>query len=655
MCGIAGFWRPGPMIAEAAEDEVRGMARTIGHRGPDDDGIWCDAAAGIVLAHRRLSIVDLSPEGHQPMSSRDGHRVIVFNGEIYNFQELRAELDRGGGADWRGHSDTEVMLAAIGRWGVRRALERMTGMFAFVLWDRRSRTLVLARDRFGEKPLYYGWSGSTFFFASELKALRASPAFRAEIDREALALYARHACVPAPRSIYRGIRKLTPGHVLEIPEAQLNRRETVPSQAYWSLAAAVERGRSQPFAGSEAQAADALHALLGGVVKSQMVADVPLGAFLSGGIDSSTIVALMQAAGSRPVKTFTIGFREGDYDEAADARAVAAHLGTDHTEWILSPEEARAVVPRLAHLYDEPFADSSQIPTHLVSALARRHVTVSLSGDAGDEVFGGYNRHRLASRLDAWGRRTPAALRQAAAALLRGIPPGAWDAAARTASRVVPSLSVHRAVGDRVHKLAGLLGAADASRLYEQLTSIWPEGLVRGSGTAASDWLSMDVPAGLTSAESMMFRDTLGYLPDDILVKVDRAAMGTSLETRVPFLDHRVVEFAWTLPASFKVDGRRGKKILREVLFRHVPRELVERPKMGFGIPLDAWLRGPLREWAESLLDEARLRREGFLDPMPIRRCWTEHQSGARNWQHRLWVVLMFEAWLDTWGRGLTG
>jgi len=654
MCGIAGFWQVGPLDSECAARDARRMASAIAHRGPDDEGVWNDADAGIVFAHRRLSIVDLSPEGHQPMHSRSGDRVIVFNGEIYNFEALRAELDREGAQPWRGHSDTEVLLAAIERWGVRAAVERLVGMFAFALWDRGTRTLTLARDRFGEKPLYYGWSGGTFLFASELKAIRAHPSFRASVDPAALAHYMRHACVAGPRSIYQGIARLAPGHLLELDESRLRAADTPPSRAYWSLVDVARAGQAHPFEGTAAEAAEALARVLSDAVRAQMVADVPLGAFLSGGIDSSTIVALMQAGSPRPVRTFTIGFKEGDYDEAADARAVAAHLGTEHTEWILSPEEARTVVPKLPMLYDEPFADSSQIPTHLVAMLARRHVTVSLSGDAGDELFGGYNRHRLANRLGRFSARVPGAVRRTLASALRAVPPAGWDAAARAGAMAWPALRRRKAIGDRVHKLAGLLAVEEAGGLYGQLTSFWSADVLRIAASEPSPWLAAPVPEAASLPERMMLLDALGYLPDDILVKVDRVAMGVSLETRVPFLDHRVAEFAWRLPLARKLDDRSGKKILRDVLYRHVPRALVDRPKMGFGIPLDAWLRGPLRAWAEERLDPRRLAAQGWFDATVVRRHWDEHVSGARNWQHHLWIVLMFQVWLDAWGEGLT-
>ncbi|MFO1321994.1 MAG: asparagine synthase (glutamine-hydrolyzing) [Burkholderiales bacterium] len=654
MCGIAGFWRTPPIDAQAMTAAGAAMAEAIRHRGPDDDGVWCDANAGIVLAHRRLAILDVSPEGHQPMVSASGRFVIVFNGEIYNFAELREALERTDPSlPWRGHSDTEVMLAAFERWGVEASIVRMAGMFAFALWDREARTLTLGRDRFGEKPLYYGWSRGVFLFASELKALRAHRDFEARIDRRALAAYGRFACVPGSDSIYAGISKLLPGHVVTFDETRFARRESGRPVPYWSLDEVVRCGQADRFTGNGEEAANALEELLRRTVRAQSVADVPLGAFLSGGIDSSLVVALMQSVAARPVRTFTIGFDESDYDEAADARAVARHLGTHHTEWTLSATEARAVIPELPRLYDEPFADSSQIPTHLVARLARQHVTVSLSGDAGDEMFGGYNRHRLANRLERTGARVPLPLRRLAARGVLAVAPGTWDRLVRAGSRFVPPLARHKATGDRLHKLAGLLDASEPGQWYERLTSFWSSGLVIDGGDPSHAWSRAGTRLNVSLPERMMILDSLGYLPDDILVKVDRAAMATSLETRVPFLDHRVAEFAWRLPLQHKLDSRSGKKILRRLLHRYVPATLVDRPKMGFGIPLDQWLRGPLRPWAESLLAEDRLRREGFFDPAVVRARWIEHVSGVRNWQHHLWIVLMFESWLDTWGPGL--
>lgn len=655
MCGITGFL--GFPAEASAGDVLRSMAAAIAHRGPDDDGYWLDAENEVALGHRRLSIVDLSPNGHQPMVSADGRFVIAFNGEIYDFREVRSELEACGLAPpWRGHSDTEVVLAAISAWGVERALQRFTGMFALALWDRAARKLVLARDRIGEKPLYYGWAGRTFFFGSELKALRRWPRWQPEIDRGSIALLMRHDYVPAPYSIYRGVFKLVPGTYLEVSLDDARRgpgsdpREPLPSRVYWSLRDTVRSAAGERFAGTDHEAADELERLLRLSIGRQMVADVPLGAFLSGGVDSSTVVALMQAQSNAPIRTFTIGFHEDSYDEAVHARAVARHLGTDHTELYVTPAEAMSVVPDLPALYDEPFADPSQIPTHLVSRMARSHVTVSLSGDAGDELFGGYNRYFIGRRL--WDRigRIPGGLRRAASRGLTALPPETWDGFFARIGPVLPRAARQRNPGDKLHKLAEILDAAGSEDFYRGLVSHWrkPASLVLGSREPRT---ILDLPGQWPPlddfTERMMFLDSVSYLPDDILVKVDRAAMGVSLETRVPLLDQRIVEFAWRLPLAMKVRNGTGKWLLRQVLYRHVPRELIERPKMGFGVPIDRWLRGPMREWAESLLDERRLRSEGWFDPGQVRAAWADHLSGRRNWQYHLWDVLMFQAWLD--------
>lgn len=645
MCGITGFLSRHEIDSAAAYDTVVAMADTVAHRGPDDHGAWVDAEAGIALGHRRLSIVDLSPNGHQPMASASGQWVVSYNGEIYNFPELRRELESLGHR-FRGHCDTEVLLAAVEQWGVHAALERFNGMFAFALWDRRERVLHLARDRAGEKPLYYGWMGDTLVFGSELKALRRHPEFRAEIDRDALVLFLCYAYIPAPYSIYRDVLKLIPGTVLSISPSSRRLPQPVP---YWSAKDVVERATAQPFPGSVDDAIAELDALLRDAVRMRMVADVPLGAFLSGGIDSSTVVALMQAQSSRPVRTFTIGFAEDTYNEATHAAAVARHLGTEHTELYVTPSEAMTVIPRLPTMYDEPFADASQIPTHLVSALARRDVTVSLSGDAGDELFGGYNRHTWGARI--WRRVgwMPRGARHALAAGMTAISPRGWKSIFGMLGPVLPSAV--RARSDAVHKLARVLGSQSADALYVGLASQWsvPQAVVVGA-TAVPPTLISD-PAAWPSvqdfAQRMMFLDLVTYLPDDILAKVDRAAMAVSLETRLPLLDPRVIEFAWRLPISLKVRGTVGKWALRQVLHRYVPRELVERPKMGFGVPIGTWLRGALRDWAESLLDESRLRSEGFFDPLPVRKRWDEHLSLAFDRQYDLWNVLMFQAWLE--------
>jgi asparagine synthase (glutamine-hydrolysing) len=650
MCGIAGFLDSARRAGanEAAETAGR-MADALINRGPDDSGSWADGEAGIALAHRRLSILDLSPQGHQPMHSACGRYVIAFNGEIYNFGEIRQELEQAGQIAWRGHSDTEVMLAAIARWGLEDAVRRFAGMFAFALWDRERRTLHLVRDRLGEKPLYYGWAGSTLLFGSELKALRRHPAWRGTVDRNALTLLLRHGYVPAPYSIHEGIFKLMPGSVLSIPMDTPAGAELVPKR-YWSALEAAAAGVAAPYTGSEAEAIAQLDCLLRRSVQQQMVADVPLGAFLSGGFDSSTVVALMQAQSSQQVQTFTIGFNEEGYNEAEHAKAVARHLGTDHTELYVTSQEAMDVIPRLATLYDEPFADSSQIPTFLVSQLARRSVTVSLSGDGGDELFAGYNRYF-------WGRNIwrrvgwiPHRLRGAAAAGLTALSPQTWNRLFDAAGPLLPAGLRQRMPGDKLHKLAEIMDVRTPEEMYLGLVSLWknPAAIVPGAREPATVMTEPIQGANFPDfVQRMMYLDTVSYLPDDILVKVDRASMGVSLEARVPFLDHRVLEFAWQLPMSMKIRDGKGKWILRQLLGRHVPPQLMERPKMGFGVPLDVWLRGPLRPWAESLLDESRLRAEGYFDPAPIRAKWAEHLSGKRNWQHHLWCVLMFQAWLE--------
>jgi len=645
------------MNGDALRTTASTMAAALRHRGPDDAGAWADETAGVALGHVRLAVLDLSPAGHQPMVSVSGRYVIAFNGEIYNHLDLRAELEAAGAAPaWHGHSDTETLLASITNWGVVPTLRRCVGMFSIALWDTQARTLTLVRDRFGEKPLYFGWAGSgdarALVFASELKALRAYPGFDAPVCRQALAHYLRLMYVPAPMSIYHGIYKLAPGCLLTLtgpPAAQGPSTPLIPGaefgtmalRRWWSLAQAVDDGARQPL--SEDEALPALEAQLREAVRSQSLADVPLGAFLSGGVDSATIVALMQSESSRPVTTFTIGFEEAGFDESPHARSVAQHLGTDHHELYVTAAQTREVIPRLPSMYDEPFADSSQIPTHLVCRAARSHVTVALSGDAGDELFGGYNRYFWGPRL--WQRigALPHGLRQAAARGVQMVPPMVWDA-------VLGKAGVVR-LGEKLHKLGRALnGARTVDDLYANLVGEWPAGHGLVAGTSGSLLAPYPWPErGLDGAAGrMMYRDALSYLPDDILCKVDRAAMAVSLETRVPFLDHRVAELAWRLPMHLKIRGNEGKWALRQVLYKYVPRELIERPKAGFAIPVGQWLRGPLRPWAEALLDEKRLRHEGYLDPAPIRKVWQQHLSGRYDWTGRLWAVLMFGAWLET-------
>ncbi len=646
MCGLAGFIDISrQMSVEQMKAVVQDMSNTLHHRGPDDGGLWVDAQNHVALGHRRLAIIDISPEGHQPMLSANDRYALVFNGEIYNFLELRRELERLG-YRFRGHSDTEVMLASFSEWGLERSVKRFNGMFAFALWDRQERLLHLGRDRIGEKPLYYGWMGQIFLFGSELKALKACPYFQAEIDRNALTLFLRFNCIPAPYSIYKNIYKLPPGTVLTW-NGQDAHPEPVP---YWSVKEAAESGVAEPFLGGETEAVTQMEELLREAVGLRMVADVPLGAFLSGGIDSSTVVALMQAQSSQPVKTFTIGLYEDVYNEAQYAKEVARHLGTDHTELYVTPAEALAVIPKLPTLYDEPFSDSSQVPTFLVSQLARQHVTVSLSGDGGDEIFAGYNRYFWGRRI--WQKTSwiPAMLRETAARGITSISPLTWDRLFNNLNTFLPSKLKQSIPGNNLHKLAEVFGVPNPDAMYEGLVSHWkdPAAVVVGGWeppTTVSDrhkWAQLS-----DFTERMMYLDTVTYLPDDILAKVDRASMGVSLEGRMPLLDHRIIEFAWKMPLSMKIRNGQGKWLLRQILYKYVPENLIERPKAGFGIPIESWLRGPLRDWAESLLDEGRLRREGFFNPLPIRQKWAEHLSGDRNWQHHLWDVLMFQAWLE--------
>ncbi|MDR7994259.1 asparagine synthase (glutamine-hydrolyzing) [Thermosynechococcus sp. TG252] len=653
MCGLTGFLHSGGVAWDEAATIAHRMADTLIHRGPDDAGVWVDETVGIALAHRRLAILDLSPAGHQPMVSPSERFVIAFNGEIYNHLALRKELEKtdAGSAYWRGYSDTETLLAACEAWGVEEALKRSVGMFALALWDRKTRTLTLARDRMGEKPLYYGWVKGTLVFGSELKAIRTFPGFDHSIERRALALLLRYNYIPTPWSIYEGIWKLPPGCYVQFAAGSLPIGSRGDIRTYWSLRKVAQWGLHHPFKGSAQDAIDELEGLVRSAVAGQMVADVPLGAFLSGGIDSSTVVALMQAQSPQPVKTFTIGFHEGDYNEAEHAKAVARHLGTEHTELYVTPKDAMAVIPRLPALYDEPFADSSQIPTFLVSELTRQQVTVSLSGDGGDELFGGYTRYFWTRRL--WRRlaMVPRPLRQLAASGVRALSPAAWNRLYEFAAPLLPHRLRFRLPGDKLHKAARLFSVRRPEEIYLRLVSHWesPTEIVLGV-TAEPPTPLTDPDAWLEDCDfeqHMLYLDSITYLPDDILVKVDRAAMGVSLETRVPLLDHRVVEFAWQLPLAMKIRGGQSKWLLRQVLYRYVPKELIERPKMGFGVPIEHWLRGPLREWAEDLLSEARLKREGFLAPAPIRQRWQEHLCGQRNWVHYLWDVLMWQAWLQ--------
>ncbi len=648
MCGIAGLLGS---LDRRGEDVVRRMALAIAHRGPDDQGTWCDREAGVALGHRRLAVIDLSPLGHQPMHSSDGRYVIAFNGEIYNHADIRSELDasgRGCGV-WRGHSDTETLVEAIAAWGLQATLERCVGMFALALWDKRERSLSLARDRFGEKPLYYGWVGRDFVFGSELKALRQHPAFKNQVDRRALQLFAARTYIPAPLSIYERIYKLEPACILTLtaegartplaePPSEGDAARGLRLDRYWSYRDVVRRGFSDPIE-SEGEALERLEAVLGKAIRGQAVADVPIGAFLSGGIDSSTIVALYQKYSSTPVRTFSIGFEEAGFDEAQYAKAVAGHLGTVHSERYVTVKEARDVIPLLPSMYDEPFADSSQIPSHLVSRFAREQVTVALSGDGGDELFAGYNRHFAAPHL--WHRlqMLPRAVRPLIGLPLSRVPLPIWNLArgrrpAHFGAKMQKAMKV----------------AANARSFEDVCTSFLDEWSLQrspviGGDAADASKLDLDLGADVPDAIRIMYWDAVSYLPDDILCKVDRASMAVSLETRVPFLDHRVAELAARIPLSMKVRGGKGKHILRELLYREAPRQLFERPKAGFAVPVGEWLRGPLRPWAEDLLDPKKLAQEGYYDSEIVTGRWREHLSGRRDATPALWSVLMFQAW----------
>lgn len=649
MCGIAGILQfgAGTRNDDLAEN-ARRMALALAHRGPDDSGVWTDAGAGVALSHRRLSIVDLSALGHQPMVSASGRYVVTYNGEIYNFRGLRDELERLG-CRFRGHSDTEVLLEAVERWGVQGALERFNGMFAFALWDASERALFLARDRFGEKPLYYGLFGDVLLFASELKAFRAHRSFRGRVDRGSLAQFLRYGYVPAPRTIFEEAHKLPAASFLRITARDgCNRSPT----RYWSLVDVAREAQRRPFRGTDEDALHELDALLRESIKLRMISDVPLGAFLSGGIDSSTVVSLMQAQSDRPVQTFSIGFREEAYNEARWARAIAQHLGTQHTELYVTPTEACEVIPRLPSMYDEPFADSSQIPTFLVSQLARRSVTVSLSGDGGDELFGGYVRYFWAHTL--WRPLSffPPRGRAWLASVLRRARPVDVDRVLGALEPFLPQRLRQRTPGEKLQKVAGLLGAQTQDDVYFSLVSTWrePESVVHVPEPTHEVLQGPRLPLS-DFTDRMMCADTLTYLPDDILVKLDRAAMAVSLEGRVPLLDPAIAAFAWSLPRRLKIRQGKGKWILREVLAKYVPRALFERPKAGFGVPVGAWIRGPLRDWAEAHLSESRLRREGYLDPGPIREKWDAHVDARTDAMFHLWNVLMFESWLEEWQR----
>ncbi|MFT5592924.1 MAG: asparagine synthase (glutamine-hydrolyzing) [Oceanicoccus sp.] len=628
VCGFTGFYSSFNNKGDKSFSisDLEDSTSQINHRGPDDTGYWIDDSQTIGLAHTRLAIIDLSPAGHQPMPSACDRYIIAFNGEIYNHKKLRKQLEQQNQAPvWRGHSDTETLLACFSAWGVEQTLQETVGMFAISLWDKQEKILTLARDRFGEKPLYWGWNNDTLLFGSELKALKVYPKFDAQVDRNSLALLLRYNYIPAPHSIYQGIEKLKAGHFVQISKGQI--RKDVEPKPFWSFKQAVESGIQKPFSGSDAEAVNELEKILTESISDQMLADVPLGAFLSGGVDSSTVVALMQKQSPRPVKTFAIGFDEPGYNEAVYAKEVAQHLGTEHTELYVSSDDALALVPKLASIYCEPFADSSQLPTFLVSQMAKQHVTVSLSGDGGDELFGGYNPYQFAPKIWSKIKLLPAPLRKLAEQVLAGLP-----------------------LPDKFQKLLSVFPAKDQYQFYQLMMSHWTNATDIVIGSENTDVFLSD-PHQWPSTDSfehwMMAMDAGQYMTDDILVKVDRAAMANSLETRVPLLDHRVFEFAWQLPLHMKIRDGVGKWALREVLYRHVPKEMIDRPKKGFSIPLAQWLRGPLLEWTEQLLSEKRLISEGYFNPAPIRKAWLQHKYGKADNALKLWSVIMFQAWLE--------
>jgi asparagine synthase (glutamine-hydrolysing) len=645
VCGIAGFIDYTRAMSRLAMVEIaEQQGQVIEHRGPDSSDIFVQPEAGLALSHRRLAIIDLSTAGRQPMTSSCGRLCITYNGEIYNAAEIRKELQACGRA-FRGLCDTEVLLEACAEWGIGAALQRFIGMFAFAIWDRELRVLTLARDRMGIKPLYYARSAGGFAFGSELKAIGVVPQIELSVDPNALTSYLRYSYVPAPNTIYKNVFKLLPGTTLVVSSDR--ERQHCEPQQYWSFHDVALAGSSSMQTRSDAQAVEVLDDILGDAVRRRMVADVPLGVFLSGGVDSSTVAAMMQEASSKPVKSFTVGFEQTKFSEAGYAAAVARHLGTDHTELYVTHAEAQDVIPKLAAMYDEPFSDSSQIPTYLISALTRNHVTVALSGDGGDELFAGYYRYQLAERVATAIRRTPARLRRALGRGLGGIPTGAWD-------RLFKLVPAHRRppyAGDKVHKFAQAFGG-DETAFYRRLISQWAEPsdvAVRGTEIPTVLWdpeLSVALPNFL---DRMQYWDTLTYLPGDILTKVDRASMAASLEVRVPILDHRVVEFAWSVPREQKIRNGDGKWLLKQVLYKRVPKQLIDRPKMGFGVPIDEWLRGPLQEWAGDLLSAEALQKHGFLRPEPVQKLWREHLRGGRNWAAPLWNVLMLQSWCETY------
>lgn len=648
MCGLVGFIDSQKKISEEQnKNYILRMSDTLYNRGPDDSGVWSDVEKGIYLGFRRLAILDLSAAGHQPMVSKSSRYIIVFNGEIYNHQEIRKEIEKNvGNVFWKGHSDTETILCAFETWGVFDSVKKFIGMFAFAVIDKETNRLILGRDCAGEKPLYYGFQNDTFFFGSELKAFKPHPHFSKKIDRNSLSLYLKYSYVPAPYSIYEKISKLIPGTLLELNLKSFK----IEHKTYWSSTEKANKLSLTENFDSPKEAIEKLDSLLRKSISDQMIADVPLGAFLSGGVDSSTVVSLMQAMSTQKVKTFTIGFYEKEYDESEHASAIAKHLGTDHTELFLTSDDVIQTIPKMPELYDEPFADSSQVPTYLLAKLARRDVTVSLSGDAGDELFGGYNRYQLGTTLWPKLEKIPAPIRKHLAPLIMGISPDSWNRFGNKFEGLIPTKYLQANLGNKIHKGAAVMGASSIEDLYLSLLKSWqnPEKIFSHKEILETYFESeLKKLVNLTDLQKMMVSDFQGYMVDDILVKVDRATMGVSLESRVPFLDKRVIEFAWSLPSEFKLKDGQTKWILRQVLYQYVPKELIERPKKGFAMPIDKWLRGPLKEWANNLLCENRIKKDGYFNWLEVQKIWNEHLSGKKNYSVQLWSILMFQAWLE--------
>ena len=646
MCGIAGIFSHG--FQNDFHEQLVKMSDTIANRGPDDEGCWYDYQDGIGLAHRRLSIIDLSQSGHQPMLSPSGRYVIVFNGEIYNYKEIKKSLESQD-IEWKSDSDTEVMLAAIDTWGIEKAVTYFNGMFAFGLWDKKKRVLSLCRDRLGIKPLYYAKIKKGILFGSELKAIKAHPDFNPVISQSSLGAYLRYNYVPAPDTIYKNTWKLKPGNIIHFTQYDISNENFKESLCYWDIKKIAKEKQLNPFKGTEAEAIDQLDDLLVDSIKKRMISDVPIGAFLSGGIDSSTIVSIMQSQITQKVNTFSIGFNVEGYNEAVYARKIAKYLGTNHTELYLNQQDVIDVIPKLPAFYDEPFSDSSQIPTYLVSKLAKQTVTVSLSGDGGDELFGGYNRHFLIPYI--WNRieKIHPSLRKFGSNVLQLFSPVQLNQFFYKINILLPQNRQINRAGDKLDKLSEILPLTSPDAIYESLCSIWknPENvIINPENKAKHSGMIFDVQLSGISNKTM-FLDLISYLPDDILTKIDRATMAESLEGRVPILDHRIVEFAWSLPLEFKIRKNKGKLILRNVLNKYLPHEYVDRPKSGFSIPIDSWLRGDLLDWAENLLDKKRLISQGFFNASIVRKKWDEHLSKKRNWQYQLWNILMFQSWLE--------